>query len=169
VALDGDHVYVGADDVIRVVDWRTGQVEETTTIPAGYPEVQGGRSVQTAANELTVVDVATGEVLLTLPVKADSSPYLQLSPDGRYAALANMMPMDGPDAPVEVYDVDTGSHVSFDEAFIYSGWSPGDQIFAIEGKKLTTCEPATGECTTSQLTFDVDSNDLKLGGRTYES
>ncbi len=74
-----------------------------------------------------------------------------------------------PSGPVEVYDVDTGSHVNLDGAFSYSGWSPGDQLFVIEGKKLTTCEPDTGECTDSQLTFDVNPNDLKLGGFTYES
>jgi hypothetical protein len=171
VALDGDHVYVGADDVMRVVDWRTGQVEETTTVPAGYPDIQAGRSVQSDANELTVVDVATGDVLLTIPTKADAFATLQLSPDGRYAALSDMdaMMMGGPDVPIEVYDVDTGSKVSLDEAFMYSGWSPGDQPFGVEGKTLTICDPATGECTPSQLTFDVDPNEVKLGGRTYES
>jgi hypothetical protein len=169
VALEGDHVYVGADDVMRVVDWRTGQVEETTTIPAGYPDIQAGRSVQSAGSELTVVDVATGDVLLTLPAAAETFPTLQLSPDGRYAALSAMNALGGPDVPLEVYDVDTGSHVSLDGAFSYSGWSPSDQLFVVEGKKLTTCEPDTGECTDSQLTFDVNPNDVKLGGRTYES
>ncbi len=178
VALDGDHVYVGTDDVLRVVDWRTGNVEETTTISAGYPEIQGGRSVQTAVKpgapradgyDLTVVDVATGEVLLTLPVEGGTEAILKLSPDGRYAAWSAMDDMYLPSGPVEVYDVDTGTHVNLDGSFSYSGWSPSDQLFVIEGQKLTACEPDTGECTVSQLTFDVDSNDLKLGGVVYES
>ena len=116
-----------------------------------------------------MVDVATGEVLLTLPAEADTYPTLQLSPDGRYASLSAMDEMFEPSGPVEVYDVDTGSHVNLDGAFSYSGWSPSDQLFVIEGKKLTACEPDTGECTVSQLTFDVNPNDLKLGGFIYES
>ena len=42
VALSGDLVYVGTEDVARTVSWRTGEVAEVDTVRPGYPDVSGG-------------------------------------------------------------------------------------------------------------------------------
>ncbi|MCW2842879.1 MAG: hypothetical protein JWN22_795 [Nocardioides sp.] len=60
VALSGDTVYVGADDVTRTVDWRTGEIGETDTVPPGYPDVAGGRTLEQSGTESRVVDVESG-------------------------------------------------------------------------------------------------------------
>jgi hypothetical protein len=81
VSLDGDLVYVGTDDVLRVVDWRTGEVTANANLPAGYPDIHGGHAVQEHGDDLTVVDARSGDTLLTVP--ANGCGYLVLSPDGR--------------------------------------------------------------------------------------
>ena len=75
-------MYVGTDDIARVVNWRTGEITETDAIAPGYPEVFGGR----AESDGRIVDATTGKTLLE--VDADDS-YVSLSPDGRYASVSS--------------------------------------------------------------------------------
>ncbi|HEY0951187.1 hypothetical protein [Nocardioides sp.] len=166
VALSGDTVYVGTDDIMRTVNWRTGEVAETDEIAPGYPNIAGGRAVEPADGQITVVEVATGEVLLTVP-RGES--YLQLSPDGRYAA------MNLPDGrSVDVYDIDAGTKVTVDGQSWDYGWSPDGDLFKVVKHRVVTCSTSTGECTTGDVTVPkegggVDPTDLRYGNQTFES
>jgi hypothetical protein len=171
VALDGDQVYIGTDNVLQVVDWRTGEVSENTNLPAGFPDIRGGHAVQENGDVLTVVDARSGDTLLTVPTNGFG--YLVLSPDGRYAAVEDQ---SGGDSAVDVYDVTTGSHVSIKDTVAGYGWAPDDSLFQVSGDTLTTCDPASGHCATGRLDLDTSpgdnpafTDDLKLGGVTYES
>jgi hypothetical protein len=167
VALHGDTVYVGTDDVARTVNWRTGEVGTTDAIAPGYPDVSGGRAVQPAGDRMTVVDIRTGEVLLSVP--GGELGYLQLSPDGRYAA------MDARDGrSVDVYDVDAGTAVTLDGQSWDYGWSPDGDLFKVAKHRVVTCSTDTGECTTGDVTVPkegggAEPTDLRYGNATYES
>jgi hypothetical protein len=184
VSLSGDIVYVGTSDTARAVNWRTGDITETAAVPAGFPQVFGGR----AESDGRVVDVATGETLLQ--IEGDDS-YLVLSPDGRFA-MANTY--DG-DQPVRVYDIASKAHVDINGAPRGYGWSADGQVFTVDGHELTTCSPTTGDCETTDVDLVKEpqdsqglitrcdeggectpvgpppdySGELKLGGMTYES
>ena len=165
VALDGDTVYVGTDDVARTVDWRTGEVADSHVLGPGYPIVRGGHSVRSDGDTSLVVDAATGETLLAVPTKRYG--YLSLSPDGKFAML---------DAGkgFEVYDVATGKHVGFDGSSFPYGWTAEDDLFRIEDQRVVTCSPTTAECTTGSATIPsdgggMDPEDIRLAGQTYES
>lgn len=190
VALSGDRVFVGSDDVARVVDWRTGEVSETDAIAPGYPEVFGGRASDSSRREASVVDVTTGETLLSVPVEDYGS--LELSPDGRFAKLDTERSGKG----FDVYDVAKGEHVSIDGGAFDYGWSADGDLFRLDGSALTVCAAGNGECTTADVDLDKEpsaeegvlmkctddgrkcrevggppdfSGELKLGGMTYES
>ncbi|GAA2152544.1 hypothetical protein GCM10009844_36000 [Nocardioides koreensis] len=167
VALAGDTAYVGTDKVTYAVDWRTGEVATTTTVPPGYPDVQGGRAVTATRTRVAVVDVATGKTLLDLP--RHGSGYLDLSPDGRSAML-----FDVDDNSFEVYDVDTGSHVTIDGASYDYGWTPGGDLFTLRKHHVVTCSTSTAECATGSAEVPtegggVSPEDVRFAGRSYES
>lgn len=166
VALTGDTVFVGTDDVARTVNWRTGEVAETDRIAPGYPNIAGGRAVEPAGDEITVVEVATGKVLLSVPRGEN---YLQLSPDGRYAA---MNVADG--RSVDVYDLEAGTKVTVDGQSWDYGWSPDGDLFKVVKHHVVTCSTSTGECTTGEVTIPkegggVAPTDLRYGNQTFES
>ncbi len=166
VALSGDTVFVGTADVARTVDWRTGEVGTTDVIAPGYPDVSGGRAVGEDGKAKTVVDVATGRVLLT--VEGARFGYLNLSPDGRFAAI------DAPGGGVDVHDVDAGTKVTLDGGAFDFGWSPDGDLFRVVERHVVTCDTATGECTTDEATVPaegggVEPTDLRYGNQTYES
>lgn len=172
VALSGDIVYVGTEDTMRAVNWRTGEITEVDTVAPGYPDIHGGRAVGNDEKDVTVVDVASGETLLTVPL--DGFGFANLSPDGRFAKVESGM---DPGAGVDVYDVESGAKVRVKgEGF---GWTPDDRLFSLRNGKLSTCSPTTGECSTQPVDLAVQpdgsndpedfSDDLKLGGMTYES
>lgn len=167
VALSGDVVYVGTDDVARTVNWRTGEVATTDVIGPGSPDISGGRAVEQSGKEATVVDVATGEVLLA--VETGRFGYLNLSPDGRFATI------DAADGTsVDVYDVDAGTHVTVDGQSFDFGWSPDGDLFRVVKRQVVTCDTSSGECTTGDVTIPqegggVAPDDLRYGNQTYES
>lgn len=172
VALSGDLVYVGTDDTMRAVNWRTGEITEVDTVDPGYPDISGGRSVSGGEQEVTVVDVATGDTLLDVPL--DDFGFGTLSPDGHFLKVESGMDSG---AGVDVYDVETGASVTIKgEGF---GWSPDSELFSVHGSRLSICEPTAGECTSTSLDLTVEpesgqdpedfTDDLKLGGLTYES
>lgn len=168
VALSGDTAYVGTDKVTYAVDWRTGEVATTSHVPPGYPDVQGGRAVAATRTEVAVVDVATGRTLLDLP-RPGGTGYLLLSPDGRLAVMD-----DTADKAFEVYDVDTGSHVTIDGASYDYGWTPGGDLFTIRRHHVVTCSTTTAECTTGSAEIPsegggVSPGEVRFAGRAYES
>jgi|GEM_PF-1574696 len=184
VSLVGDDVYVGTDDVARVVDWRTREVREDPSIDPGYPpEVFGGRTLAAAGSATTVVDATSGQVLLSIDSPEDGYTYASLSPDGRYA-LAMTVPdflggRDLPEPTQEVYGVDTGESAMIEVADGAFGWTPGGDLVSLDGSGvLTTCD-TEGTCSTEQLDLEVlpdslpgaedFSDDLVLGNEVRES
>ena len=194
VSLSGDTVYVGTGPSPYAVDWRSGTAEKTDVIEPGMPNLHGGRDVVSTRNEVAVVDVATGEKLLSTPVKRMEYAWYSLSPDGRYAirSFEDMRSSGMPDT-TDVYNVDTGEHVSLPRGDY--GWSGLGDLFTVSKDELTTCAAETGECTTvehgitmppktptKEVCEEVQGGtecyteggenwegQLKLGGRTYES
>ena len=166
VALSGDTVYVGTDDATHTVDWRTGAIGTTDHVPPGYPDIHGGRAVTSTRTHVSVIDVATGRTLLDLP-RGDA--YITLSPDGRFATIDNAERRS-----FDVYDVDTGSHVTLDGTSYDYGWTPDGDLFTIKGHHVVTCSTATAECSTGAETIPSDGGgtspeDVRFAGRTYES
>jgi hypothetical protein len=164
VSLDGDLVYVGTEDVQRVVDWRAGTVATTTAINPGYPDVRNGHAVTYEGRKQLVVDVADGSTLVT----SRRNEFLMMSPDGRYALGQTYGPDD---QQARLVDLATGSDVPLTIQGNGLGWSPDDSVFALTGSKLTTCPAATGDCTTVTLDLegppgDDESFDDALPGAT---
>jgi hypothetical protein len=172
VSLDGDLVYVGTDDVQRVVDWRTGEVTTSDAVGPGFPVVRDGHAVTSSDRSSAVIDVSTGSIL----AQGKKDEYFSLSPDGRYALGQTY---DFKDPRARLVDLASGSEVALDIQGNGLGWAPDDSVFALTGSDLTSCRADTGACTTTSLSLPVvpDSNqsdqsfddDLRLGGMTYES
>jgi hypothetical protein len=167
VALSGDTVYVGTDDVMRTVNWRTGEIGQTDVLDPGYPDVDGGRTVQHVGDQSTVVDVSTGEVLLS--VTAGQYGYLSLSPDGHFATLAAE---DG--RSFDVYDVALGTHTTFDGNTFDYGWTPEDDLARLTDHHVVTCSVASGDCTAAADEIPargggVAPADVRFAAQTYES
>lgn len=197
VSIDGTTVYVSdsSADEVYAVNWAAG-----TSAPSDSPSawnVNGGRVGTEVDGNPAVIDAATGDVLLTV----DGSGYFNLSPDGRYAELVDEEEESLPESDVEldVYDVGTGSKVTFTGPAWEWGWTPDGDKFNVGDGQVRTCSSATGECTVEELTLpDIGSSEpvpaqtcttrklgrhtveecsvpptvgpeLKLGGRTYES
>ncbi len=167
VALDGDHVYVGTDDVTQVVDWRTGEVT-TTDVVTGYPSISNGRAVVSAQDGLRIVDVATGDAVFTSDGKG--SWFARLSPDGRYALVYDQM--QGPQ-DAEIYSLDSGAHVPIDGEPYGYGFTPAGDLFHVSAKGVEVCTGTTGECTTTPLAEGVHLDDavyfVRVAGVAYES
>ena len=167
VALSGDTVYVGTDGTMRTVNWRTGEIGETDTIGPGYPDVSGGRAVESLKDDTVVVDVTTGEELLRVPTGA--SGYLDLSPDGRFATMGTY---DG--ASFEVFDIDAGTSITMEgESWDY-GWSADGDLVRLADGHVVTCSTTTGECAAGAETIPrrgggVAPDDVRFAGQTFES
>jgi hypothetical protein len=153
VALSGDHVYVGTNGRTAVMNWRTGAATTTGVLPGNQvPEVFGGRTVTTSGQgskdaTAAVVDVATGRVLLDLPVEGFDR--VTLSPDGRFAMVVKEV--FDPPIPTTVYDVDSGHPVRLPDSSTGYGWTIGDDLFQVSGNSLSVCSATTGTCHTSPV------------------
>ena len=161
VALSGDLVFVGNDEPVAV-NWRTGEVTKTGALPDGMPVVNGGRTVLSDRKSAEVVDLATGATLLTI---TDPNAWVTLSPDGRYAKAAS-------DPGVEIYDVQSGAHVSLPGNGFDYGWTADGRLFSVSGESLKVCSPTTGDCSEQPLpgglSFGKDEF-LRYAGSIYES
>jgi hypothetical protein len=165
VAISGDLVYLGADADDFVVDWRTGDITQPGIVQ-GYPEVAGGRVATSEEGAASVLDAATGDELLTVPVQGYA--YLDLSPDGRYATL-EVENLGGGPGQFDVYDVDAGAHVTLPGGAYDYGWTPDGELFRLTEDGFDTCDAATGDCSGTPLDLPGNPAVAKLGGRTYES
>ncbi|MGA8847908.1 MAG: hypothetical protein WB471_14930, partial [Nocardioides sp.] len=103
-ALDGDTVYVRNGRDVFVVDWRNGEVSSSDTLTSEV--VADGHAVGGYGETSTVIEVATGEVVLTADPGPGSYGYFRLSPNGSSALLAvEYLGGDGEDeGPTRVYD-----------------------------------------------------------------
>jgi len=150
VAIYGDFVYVAMKNGVSAVNWHTGTVS-TPAWFAGetFPEVSGGHFSHSDADAAIVSDAATGAELLRVPV--GDYGWLDLSPDGRYAKLVSE---EGPNAPVKVYDVAAGTAVSFPQLDGDVGWAPDGHLIGLAGDTLTTCDPASGSCESTDVAIE---------------
>ena len=168
VALAGSTVYIGNDDAVDMVDWRTGATSQSEVIPGStIPDVSGGHVVVAGGGStVSVLDAATGEDLLQVP--AGRLTYVTLSPDGRYAKVVDQAEESG----FDIYSIADGTHVGVDGEAWNHGWtSDGDQ-FGVSATGVEVCSVATGDCTTNPLPdgLRVDDNTfVRVLGQTYES
>jgi hypothetical protein len=139
LSIVGDSVYVqnGHGGGIFVVDWRAGTAERTDL--SSVWEVAGGNAAVTIGGQPAVVDVESGDVLLT----EESAGYFDLSPDGRYAQLV-VEEFGGPS--FEVYDVADGEAITLEGNPFDWGWTADGDLFKVGEDRVTTCDSATGEC-----------------------
>lgn len=168
VELDGDLVYVGLDGPPAVVDWREEAVVETPEglDPSSVPSVAGGLTVRSGRGTIDVVDVATGDVVFSTP--DGGYPYIDLSPDGRFAKVVQQDESEG--EGFDVVDLASGEVSTVDRAPWDLGWTPAGNLVSVdlEAGELTTCTPDGGSCTTDPISGPT-RGELKLAGLAYES
>jgi hypothetical protein len=74
---------------------------------------------------------------------------------------------------LEVYDLDSGSHVPVDGAASGYGWTTDGDLFSVSAKGVEECAGTTGECTTTPLAEGVHLADavyfVRMAGTPYES
>lgn len=153
VSLDGDTVYVGFNDVALEVDWRSADVRESELLGAGMPTVYDGHSAVTEDGAAQVIDVTTGDVLVD--VEVEEYGWFILSPDGRFAMMLSESERDG--EAFDVYDIETGNHVTIDEAMYDFGWTADGDLFRLEGDELRICDAETGDCSTEPSGVDPET------------
>ncbi len=154
LSVSGDRVWLQAGEQGFVVDWRTGKVHPAD---AGLDlgDVAGGHAAVTTEDRSTVVDVATGEVLLDVEPHGGYS-WLQLSPDGRFAKVFVEDDVDPADAVTTVYDIETGARVEVPGAGYDWGWTSVGDLVSVDGSgEVTTCDAVTGDCTSTTPELDV--------------
>ena len=166
VELDGDLVYVGLDDETPAVDWRAGTITSTSLGVSTVPSVAGGHVVTSTKRTVDIVDIATGRRVYSTP--NDGYPYVDLSPDGRFAKVVQQDESEGDG--FEVVDLHTGDVTTIHQAPWDFGWSPMGNLISVDLKagELSTCAATTGECSTSPVSGPV-KGELKLAGNSYES
>jgi hypothetical protein len=145
VSIDGDTVYVqdGYENGTFAVDWKAGTATESSLDSTW--SVAGGRVATEIDHQPAIVDIESGDVLLTV----DREGYFNLSPDGRYAELFNDEgEASGEDAEFEVFDVETGSSVTFAGPAYDWGWTTAGDRFHVDKTEVRTCDSETGKCTT---------------------
>ncbi len=166
VSLSGDHVYVAMNDTAQVVNWRTGAVSPSTTVPGStFPDVQGGRMLRTHGDTTQVIDVTTGKSLLEVPGGVDS--LVQLSPDGRFVMVSGNQGAARP-TPEDVYDVGTGAKVRIPTSSW--GWSSdSSSVFRVEGATMTICSTVKADCHNVPVPSVGTKDFVRYAGFAYES
>ncbi|QIX27769.1 hypothetical protein ncot_15085 [Nocardioides sp. JQ2195] len=172
LALDGDVVYAGFKKEAVAVNWRTGREEPAKGLPGGIPEVSGGHALAYDRAGISVVDVATGERLMQVPLGQDRYGFGVLSPDGRFLQFTMEESFDEKGQPrepegIQVYDVATGDHVSLDGDPYGWGWTSSSLAVLVSGTQRTVCDPGTATCESD--TGPRLGGGLRLGGKAYES
>lgn len=164
VSIAGDLVYVGGEPT-TVVNWRTGEVSATDSVDPVWPQAGGRAMVLREDGTLDVVDIASGKVLVSRP--GLKFPWGSISPDGRFAIIYDQDSIEG---AFEVYSLDRGTQVSFDELAWEFGWTAAGDLYRVNKAGVHQCEVDTGRCTTTPLPEGVSASDsVVLGGKTYES
>lgn len=186
VALSGDRVYVGLDEAMVAVDWRTGEVTTTSLPGSTYPDVNADRYLQIrrdvstdgAESDVTVrvLDGVSGETLLDLPSVGDR--WASLSPDGQQVIVMPYLTMteDGQIQRLDgavLHTVATGERMALPPSPTGGyGWTPDGRVLLVSGDDLTVCDPGAGSCSTSPLGLGLtveDAGTVRLGGVVNES
>lgn len=174
IGLTGDYVVVGVDKAQRVINWRTG--ERLADVPGvQLPSAGGGRALGSDLGwtAYRLGDSARLRSTKDLAVYSDGdkdNPWAsnEISPDGRFIQTTNTFigydednkflgVADGAtgevldDPRVYVTDIKTGHRISLPgDAHTY-GWTPDGRMIRVEGTKITTCDAASGDCTSRRI------------------
>ena len=168
LGLDGEVIYAGFEESAVAINWRTGETQPAAGLAGGIPEVRSGRAILQAEGTYAVVDAATGDPQLEIPLTKNDYAFGVLSPDGRFLRIkVESMASGGATDGAEVYDIDTGKRVQLPGSSQEWGWSSGSSAFRVTGQGIEMCSPETGACT-SESAPNIGAN-LRLGGNTYES
>ena len=169
IALSGDTLYVGDYERERtfVVDVATASV--TGVVDTVYNQVAGGHgTVQRPDGGWTVVDVASGEVLLDVTPPGRDSAFVRLSPDGRYASVVTNDAQTFEPVSHVVHDLGSGTSVDLRRPSELGGqgWSyDGETLFSVDGSgTVTSCGSATGACTDTDPGLPVAPNEFSDPG-----
>ncbi|SKB09018.1 hypothetical protein [Aeromicrobium choanae] len=189
IGLTGDFVVLGVDDAQRVIDWRTG--ERVADVPQGQlPSTGGGRALggERAGVTYELGDSTALRTTSDLAVTDESGEHPwasnDLSPDGRFVQTTNTtVGVDGQGRVTEVYrgiggdvvtdpvvhvtDVATGRRITLPGHSHTYGWTPDGRLMRVDGTKVTTCDAASGACT-SRTVPDGDGA-IHMAGRYFGS
>lgn len=187
VALSGDHVYVGVDDTLLDVHWRTGKVERTS-VSTHMPEVRGGRdivpiragvvrsgpdNVPVRAGEAQAVDLPSGQVLRSFDTGSDAWP--QLSTDGTHvltvptAICTDKGGCSYRGQEARIYDFDTGGETAAPRLrYGAFGWTATGRLLVVDGTTVKSCDPDTLACQTTPVRLSPDAP-IRVSGNDNES
>lgn len=169
IGLTGDFVVLGVDGAQQVVNWRTG--ERVADVPGvQLPSTGGGRALGSergggtyrlgdSAQLRSTEDLATGGAGDDVGWSSNA-----LSPDGRFVLTTNTtIGVDDDGHVIEVYagvggdvvtdpvvhvtDVATGRRITLPGHARTYGWTPDGRLMRVDGTRVTTCDGATGACT----------------------
>ena len=174
MSLDGDTLYVRQalekSTLFRSLDLTTGEVAPAPRAAIYYGGATDGRAVTGDRRTFRVVDVASGEELMTFPT-AETLVAAELSPDGRFLRVVRdaegASPFD-PSQPreLQVYEVATGELVPADIGgadAAEGGWTPSGDLYAFTETGVVRCEVPAGECTETTLDALPDLPEPELG------
>lgn len=171
VSLAGDHVYVGVDDKLLDVAWRTGKVR-TTTIDTHMPDTHATHDVTSDGGYVVVHDVTTGAIIYR--TRPGSDTVGQLSPDGTHLLVLPyaMCTDDGScgygHKPARLLDLATGHTVTTRLSYGAFGWSATGELLIVDGTTVKSCDPDTLQCSTTKVALDGDGP-IRVSGNSNES
>ncbi|KRC64327.1 hypothetical protein ASE12_05815 [Aeromicrobium sp. Root236] len=168
IGLTGDFVVLGVDGRQQVINWRTG--ERAADVPGTQLPVTGGGRALGGENGGVTYRLGDSHALrstrdLATVAESGLGPWAmnELSPDGRFVETTNtfvgyddrghfigVQSVDGKTIShpvVHVTDVATGHRVTLPGNSRTYGWTPDGQLMRVDGTKVTTCDGATGDCT----------------------
>lgn len=169
ISFAGDRIYLGDDDSTIVVEWRTGEVTVDEDLAGSVP--YAGLQSSVVGDRLVLTDVATDSIRLEVDLPKGVYSYFSPSPDGRYAKLVEEdADIDGGPGELSIYDVVSGRSVTVPGYAYDYGWTADGVLFRVTGEgEVAVCDATDGRCTTSKSGIERPSDDLRLGGMTYES
>jgi hypothetical protein len=173
VALSGDHVYVGVDDTLLDVQWRTGKVRRTS-VSTHMPEVHAGRDVVPVRSGVTeAVDLASGRVLQTFHTGTDSWPHV--STDGTHvltvptAICTDKGGCSYRGKPAHIYDLATGARTAAPTLeYGAFGWTATGRLLVVDGQTVKSCDPDTLACEATPVRLSSGAP-IRVSGNDNES
>lgn len=150
ISLTLDAVFVNVyGERPQMIDIESGEVSTVPEMPlAGDRAVIPGPDFDL----FRVVDARTGAELLEIDPGVMA--VVELSPDGRYARVEpSDSRRDDPGVTTDFYDVASGDKVAIPGWYGDFGWTARGEPFIVDPLEdsLTTCDPASGECTTREV------------------
>lgn len=169
VALSGDTLFVGDYERGRTFEVDVPTASITQVVDTSYTQVAGGHgAVQRPDGGWTVVDVASGEVLLDVTPPGRDFTYVRLSPDGHYASVITDDARTFEPVSHVVHDLSNGTSVDLPATSELGGqgWSyDSESLFRVDASgTVVSCEAATGACTDTDLDLPVAPNEFSDPG-----